>query len=46
MKSSNILAGVALALLNVALSTVAVGQDKATLRRPYLNIPTTAISLQ
>jgi len=30
MKSSKIFAGVAVALLSVALCTVAVGQDKAT----------------
>jgi cytochrome c len=45
MKSSKILAGVAVALLNVALCTVAVGQDKATAQEVVAKVREAASTL-
>jgi cytochrome c len=45
MKSSKILAVVAVALLNVALSTVAVGQDKATAQEVIAKVREAASTL-
>src|SRR6266852_6164226 len=45
MKSSRILAAVAVALLNVALCTVAVGQDKATAQEVVAKVREAASTL-
>jgi cytochrome c len=45
MKSSKIIAGVALAFLNVALSTVAVGQDHATAQEVIAKVREAASAL-
>jgi signal transduction histidine kinase len=45
MKSSKILAGVAVVLLNVALSSVAVGQDKATTQEVVAKVKEAASTL-
>ena len=45
MKSTKIFAGVAMALLNVALSTVAVGQDKATAQEVIAKVREAASAL-
>ena len=45
MKSSRILTGVAVALLNVALSTVAVGQNKATAQEVIAKVREAASTL-
>jgi len=45
MKSSNILTGVAVAILNAALCTVAVGQDKATAQEVVAKVREAASTL-
>ncbi len=45
MKSSKILAGVAVVLLNVALSSVTVGQDKATTQEVVAKVKEAASTL-